>query len=81
MPDKDLTGRVDQIADAVAQLTARVDQLAAIDIDALAVRMTDESVSILAARQRIIADARDEAMAILDAARVAGLDDGQYRPS
>lgn len=69
------------LADKVAELTGRVDQLAAVNIDELAARLTDEAVSILAARTRILDQARTEAVAIIEAARAVGADDSQFRPS
>lgn len=68
------------LADKVAELTGRVDQLAAVNIDELAARLTDEAVSILAARTRILDQARTEAVAIIEAARAVGADDSQFRP-
>lgn len=77
MPATDLK----DLADKVAELTGRVDQLAAVNIDELAARLTDEAVSILAARTRILDQARSEAVAIIEAARAVGADDSQFRPS
>lgn len=72
---------LDQLAEQVTALTARVDQLAAIDLDAVAARLSDEAVSILAARTKILDAARTEAVAIIEQARAIGADDGQWRPA